>query len=90
MNPKLITVSLSGDPYSAELFCPFCGEQILEPDGEDMGSCPHLVHADMEEPDEAAIESNDLCFMYFEPAPASRHHYFVFREAGIDEDDQET
>lgn len=89
MSKKLITVSLGGDPYAAELYCPYCGEQILEPEGENTGECPHLVHADMEEPDEEAIEANDLCFMFFEAAPASRYHYFVFREvsAALDEED---
>lgn len=77
---KLSTIAIGGDPYAAELFCPYCGEQILEPEAEETGGCPHLVHADMEEPDDEEIRANDLCFMFFEPAPASRHHYFVFRE----------
>jgi hypothetical protein len=81
-NSKLITIPLSGDPYDSELFCPYCGEQILEPEAEGTGDCPHLVHADIEEPDDEEVQANDLCFMFFEPAPASRHHYFVFREVG--------
>ena len=89
-NSKLITIPLSGDPYDSELFCPYCGEQILEPEAEETGDCPHLVHADLEEPDGEEILANDLCFMFFEPAPASRHHYFVFREGGRDEDHEET
>jgi hypothetical protein len=78
---KLIAVPLSGAPYAAELFCPYCGEQILEPETDETGDCPHLVHADMEEPVDEQVHANDLCFLRFEPAPASRHHYFVFREA---------
>jgi len=88
--PQLITVELSGDPYDAELFCPYCGEQILEPEGEEAGMCPHLVHADLEEPNGEEVQPNDLCFMYYEAAPADRHHYFVFREfVGEDEEDDD-
>ena len=88
-NSKLITIPLSGDPYDSELFCPYCGEQILEPEAEGTGDCPHLVHADMEEPDDEEVQTNDLCFMFFEPAPASRHHYFVFREVGDAGDEED-
>ena len=90
-NNKLIKVPLSGDPYASELFCPYCGEQILECEAEEAGDCPHLIHADLEEPDDEEVQANDLCFMFFEPAPASRHHYFIFREVvdGGDEEDDE-
>lgn len=84
--PSLITIDLTGDPYDSELFCPYCGEQILEPDGDGMGECPHLIHADLEEPVADPANTNDLCFRFYEPAPACRHHYFVFREAGSEED----
>jgi hypothetical protein len=85
---QVLTVRLSGDPYSTALFCPFCGEQILSQEAEEAGDCPHLVHADIEEPGQEVVQDNDLCFMFFEPAPASRHHYFVFREV-VDEDDED-
>jgi hypothetical protein len=86
--PKLVRVQLDGAPYESALFCPYCGMEILEPGGEEIGTCPHLIHADMEgDPEEAGeqeFRSNDLCFVLFEPPPAWREHYFVFREAGGD------
>lgn len=82
---EIVRVKLDGGPYDSALFCPYCGAEILEPDGEGIGDCPHLVHSGMEEDPEEVGEMefrhNDLCFVYFEPAPASREHYFVFREA---------
>jgi len=79
---RMARVSLEGDPHDSNLFCPFCGEEILEPGGEGIGQCPHLIHSGMEEDpeEEGEIEflHNDLCFVYFEPAPAGRGHYFVF------------
>lgn len=89
---KMVRVQLSGGPYDSLLFCPYCGTQILEPEGEDIENwCPHLIHAGIEDLEEAEEEflSNDLCFVFFEGAPASREHYFVFREAG-EADESET
>lgn len=83
---KLITVHLSGGPYASDLFCPYCGEQILDAAADDAGDCHHLVHADIEQPDNAVVQDNDLCFLFYEPAPANRHHYFVFREVDLEEE----
>jgi hypothetical protein len=91
--PDMVKVRLSADPYDTELFCPFCGEQILGPGGDGMGSCEHLLHASIGLDGDVEFEPTDLCFVYFEPAPASREHCFVFREPrfaegdGEDEDD---
>jgi hypothetical protein len=84
--PEMARVRLDGGPYDSALFCPYCGAEILTPGGDGFGACPHLVHSGMEEDPEEAGEitprPNDLCFVFFEPAPACREHYFVFREAG--------
>ena len=87
--PTIITVELSGDPYVCDLFCPYCGEQILDSDGEGITECLHLIHADVEEPPVEPGHTNDLCFRFYEPAPACQYHYFVFREAGGDEDEDD-
>ena len=66
-------------PYD-ELYCPFCGESILHPERDDLGECPHLIYAEMEEePDSKDFEEQDICLEFFEPAPAGRYHYFIFR-----------
>ncbi len=83
-NPELVYIQLKGSPYESSLHCPFCGSVILWPGEESFGECEHLVYSEMEED---PIESedyenlpNDFCFMYIEPPPADRSHYFVFRE----------
>lgn len=78
--PKMIRVPLSGDPYNSDLFCPFCGEQVLEAGGEGVEQCPHLIHADISMDDAPEFFSSDLGFVFFEPAPACREHFFIFRE----------
>lgn len=85
---KMVRVQLDSDPYESALFCPYCGAKILEPGRFDMGECPHLIYADMEDPEEDheddgehEFRPSDLCFVFFEPAPASREHYFVFRQS---------
>ena len=91
--PKLIRVQLAGGPYDSDLFCPYCGTQILSvEDIDNVGECPHLIYSAMDddpEPDDEdeggdtekpTFHANDLCFVYFEQAPASRDHFFVFRE----------
>lgn len=88
--PEIVRVKLNADPYATELFCPFCGEQILEPEGEGIGQCPHLIHADIGTDTEVEFLPSDLGFIYFEPAPACREHVFVFREgSGLDDEDGE-
>lgn len=76
-------IQLSRSPYS-DLFCPFCGVQWTSEEAENIDECEHLIYAGMEEdPEEAAdlkLEATDICFELFEPAPASRSHYFVVRE----------
>ncbi len=80
-DPEMVRVRLSAGPYDSELFCPFCGEQILEPDGEGVGECPHLLYASVGMDTDVEFRPSDLCFVYFEPAPACQEHYFVFRES---------
>jgi hypothetical protein len=88
--PEMVKVQLGGDPYDAELYCPHCGTQILEPGGEGIGECPHLIHADIGLDTDEEFQANDLAFVFFEPAPASQEHYFVFREVcGEDSEDDE-
>jgi len=88
--PEMTRVRLGGDPYDSTLFCPFCGESILEPDGESVGECPHLIHAGIGMDTDVEFLPSDFCFVYFEPAPACNEHNFVFREfaEGEDEDDE--
>jgi hypothetical protein len=85
-NSKMVRVQLDGDPYASSLFCPYCGASILDPEAECNGECPHLIYSDIEgDPEEEGEQKflpNDVCFVYFEEPPASRDHYFVFREAG--------
>jgi len=40
-------LEISGRSPYANFFCPFCGEQISDADGEDLGECPHLIAAYM-------------------------------------------
>jgi hypothetical protein len=88
--PEMMRVPLSGDPYDSDLFCPFCGEQVLEAGGGDVGQCMHLIHADISLDDAPEFLPSDLCFVLFEPGPASREHYFVFREGtGLDNEEDE-
>jgi len=89
--PEMTRVRLGGDPYDSTLFCPFCGEPILEPDSEGIGQCPHLIHADIGMDTDVEFAPGDFCFVYFEPAPACQEHNFVFREFVEDdvEDDDE-
>jgi hypothetical protein len=86
-DPEITRVQLGGDPYDSTLFCPFCGEQILEPEGDGVGQCPHLIHADIGMDTAMEFLPGDFAFVLFEPGPASREHYFVFREAAGFEDD---
>ena len=80
---KLIRIHLDSDPYQITLCCPYCGEVILEPDGENVGECEHTLLSGMEddpEDSEITFRANDLCFVMHELAPADRDHYVVFRE----------
>lgn len=49
---------------------------------------------DPDEVEENVFLPNDFCFVFFEPAPADRGHYFVFREPDetslVEEEDEET
>ena len=77
---KMKIVKVSGrSPYD-ELYCPFCGESISHPDRSELGDCPHLVAAFLEdEMNPKDFKENDICFELFEPAPAARSHFFIFR-----------
>ena len=76
-------VQLNRSPYDF-LFCPFCGTKTSEPDGENFMECSHLVYYNMgEDPEDSQDykpQETDICFTFFEPAPASIECYFVFRE----------
>lgn len=81
-------VHMSQEPYEAVLFCPYCGQQILCPEWENIGDCGHLVHADIEKPESESTdtfsgkrgEHTGVCFVLSEMAPASRDHFIAFRE----------
>lgn len=74
------TIEVTGRSPYAELYCPFCGTIISEPDGDELGECPHLVSVVFdEEPDESEYQEQDICLTFFEPPPAGRDHHFIFR-----------
>jgi len=76
-------ISLNRSPDD-NLFCPFCGTQTIEAGEEAINECPHLVYSNMDEDPEGSAEykksETDICFVLFESAPASREHFFIFRE----------
>lgn len=68
---------LHSDPYLMNLFCPFCGEQIV---GEEFVSeCVHVICAGLDHPDEHLVQEGDIVFVAHEQ-DADRDHVFAFRE----------
>ncbi len=70
------------EPYELDLYCPFCGRQVVSGDEDkDLGSpCNHVVCRGCDDPAESRVKKSDLVFECFEPVPASRIHIFAFRE----------
>jgi hypothetical protein len=77
-------ILLKSDPNYLDLFCPFCGEQVLgsEEHGEGFSSeCSHTICLGFDDEDaEANIVESDVVFEAHEGAPADRMHIFAFRE----------
>jgi hypothetical protein len=75
-------IELNSDPYELELYCPFCGEQIIGTvEGEGFSeTCEHTVCVGFDDPGEEDIRDTDIVFVAYEGAPASREHIFAFRE----------
>ena len=75
-------IKLNSDPYELTLYCPFCGNQVVSNDEEEgsVDPCEHVVCCGVDDPGESDIKESDIVFACFEPAPASRDHFFTFRE----------
>lgn len=77
-------IPLKSDPNYLNLFCPFCGEQVLgsEEEGEGFASeCSHTICLGFGDADaDAEIVETDVVFEAYEGGPADRTHKFVFRE----------
>jgi hypothetical protein len=74
-------IELQCDPYELELYCPFCGTNVVSSEGEGVvESCSHCVCLGLDDDSEEDILDTDITFVAFEPAPACQEHIFAFRE----------
>jgi hypothetical protein len=74
-------INVNANPYELDLFCPFCGEQIVG--GGDEGfadSCDHTICVGPDDDGADDITDSDIVFVAFESAPACREHIFAFRQ----------